>query len=216
MPRDRRATVDSWAMSLMHSALLTRIYERAWRPAVVRALSTLTYAAEDAIVDRHLERRSHLRLLDLCCGTARTSRHWIPRHADVLGIDLSLAMLREARRRTPSERLVLVQADAGSPIAQAGTFDAAFCFAALHLLERPENVLSAAAEALRPHGLFFAWVATSSGRMRAGPVQRLTRALGLLLWEPKQLMVRLVAHGFEIREIQSFGAIEFAVAQLLQ
>jgi SAM-dependent methyltransferase len=176
----------------------------------------LTYAAEDAIVDRYLEQRSHPRLLDLCCGTARPSRRWIPRHADVLGIDLSVAMLREARRRTPSERLVLVQADAGSPIAQAGTFDAAFCFAALHLLERPEDVLSAAAAALRPRGLFFAWVATSSGPMRVAPVQTLARALGLLLWEPKQLLVRLVEHGFEIREIQSFGAVEFAVAQRVQ
>lgn len=197
----------------MHSALLARIYEHAWRPAVVRALSTLTYAVEDAIVDRYLEQRLHLRLLDLCCGTARASRRWVPRHADVLGIDLSRAMLCEARRRCPSERLVLVQADAGSPIAQAGIFDAALCFAALHLLERPEDALSAAATALRPHGLFFAWVATTDGIMRVAPVRKLAESLGLRLWQPMSLGALVGMHGVEILETLSFGAVEFVVGR---
>ena len=213
MPQDHGATGDSWAMSLMHSALLARVYERAWRPVLVRALSTLTYAAEDAIVDRYLEPRVDLKLLDLCCGTARASRRWVPRHADVLGIDLSRAMLCEARRRCPSERLVLVQADAGSPIAQAGIFDAVLCFAALHLLERPEEVISAAATALRPRGLFFVWVATMDGIMRVAPVRKLVESLGLRLWQPMSLGARIGTQGVEILETLSFGAVEFIVGR---
>jgi SAM-dependent methyltransferase len=213
MPQDHTATVDSWAMSLMHSPLLARIYEGSWRPAAVRALSTLTDAAEDAIVDRYLEPRVNLRILDLCCGTARVSRRWIPRHADVLGVDLSLAMLREARRRCTSERLVLVRVDAGSPIAHTRIFDAAFCFAALHLLERPENVISAAAEALRPGGLFFAWVATTDGIMRVPLVRKLMGSFGLRLWRPMSLADGMTAHGLEVLESLRFGAVEFVVAR---
>ncbi len=212
MPQAQTPT-GSWAMSLMRSALVTRIYERAWRPAIVRPFSTLTYAAEDAIVDRYLEPRENLRLLDLCCGTARASRRWVPSGAAVLGIDLSPAMLSEARRRCPSDRLVLVQGDAGSPIAQPAIFDAAFCFAALHLLERPEAVISTAATALRPHGMFFAWVATASGIMRAAPLRALAASLGLRSWEPMSLAARMRERGIEVRETVRFGAVEFVVGR---
>lgn len=207
------ATADSWVMSFMRSPLLARVYEATWRPAVVRAFSTLTYADEDAIVDRYLEGRENFALLDLCCGTAHASRRLIPRGADVLGIDASLAMLREARRRCPSEHLTLVQSDASSPIAEPERFDAVFCFAALHLLERPDDAIHAVATALRPGGLFFAWVATSSGILGLVPLRTLAQLLGLRVWRPRSLAARMREHGIEVLETLNFGAVEFVVGR---
>ena len=173
----------------------------------------LTYAIEDEIVDRHLRGRPHARLLDLCCGTARAGRRWIPHGAEVLGIDLSSIMLHEARRRCPSDRLVLVYGDAGSRIARVQSFDAAFCFAALHLLPDPGCVLEHMAEALHPDGLLFAWVVTARGAMTNRPLRRIAEFLGLRVWEPSVLGQRIENYGFETIESRALGAIEFVVAR---
>jgi SAM-dependent methyltransferase len=124
---------------------------------------------------------------------------------------MSSVMLREARRRCQSKRLILVEGDAGQPLARPGEFDAATCFAALHLLDAPERVISTAATALHSGGLFFAWVVTARRILRPRFVQSAVRSIGLRLWEPGLLARRMHAHGFEIIETRTFGAIDFVV-----
>jgi SAM-dependent methyltransferase len=207
------ATEDSWAMRLMHAGAVVRVYESWWRPALVRLFSPLTYVAEDEIVERHLRSRSAPRLLDLCCGTARASRRWISHGAEVLAIDTSMAMLHEARRRCPSERLVLAYSDAGSNIARPQSFDAAMCFAALHLLPDPEPVLAHAVEALRPDGVLFAWVAAARDALAYSPLRRTADLLGLRVWEPSALADRIERHGLQPVERLVFGTLELVVAR---
>lgn len=204
---------DSWAMRLMHAPVVVRVYESWWRPYLVRLFSTLTYTIEDEIVDRHLSGRSGPRLLDLCCGTARASRRWIPYGAEVLAIDASMAMLREARRHCPSDRLVLAYGDAGSRIARTQSFDAALCFAALHLLDDPGRVLEHAIESLHADGLLFAWVAAAREALAYRPLRRIAESLGLRVWQPSDLAHRIENYGLQTIESRVLGAIEFVVAR---
>ena len=78
----------------------------------MRAVSRLGYEREDAIVDQHVSARPGFRILELCCGTARAGRRWVARGAEVLGVDRSVQMLTEARRRCGDGRLVLLRGDA--------------------------------------------------------------------------------------------------------
>src|SRR5439155_10895008 len=70
------------------------------------------------------------RVLDLPCGEGRVARELARRGAQVVGVDLSTAMLDKARAVEASEPLGIayVQADATSPDALAGElFDAVVC-----------------------------------------------------------------------------------------
>ncbi len=103
-PRPARSALDGRAIRLIQSVMVSRIYERAWRPALIRAVSGLTYARGDALIDRYLEPRTGVAVLELCCGTGRAVRRLVERSADGLGIDFSIPMLREARRAVLSRR----------------------------------------------------------------------------------------------------------------
>jgi SAM-dependent methyltransferase len=198
----------------MTAPLVARIYDRLWRPLLVRIVTRVGVAVEDEILTRHLGRYPHLTLLDLCCGTARASRRWVLRGADVLGIDQSWAMLQEARRRCPSDRLLLLHGDSCEPLLRPGRFDAAICFASLHLLENPERLIQNAAAALHPGGLFFVWELVSSGILRSPTFQRhVMRPIGLRPFAPGSLRTLLLAHAFELLESKTNGAVEFVVCR---
>jgi len=205
---------DSYALRLMHSAFVSRIYERIWRPALVRMVSRLGYETEDAIVDRHVPRQPRRRILELCCGTARAGRRWVERGADVLGVDRSLEMLKEARRQCSDDRLVLLCGDAERELEQPDTFDAVLCFAALHLLGTPEAALRAGTTSLRPGGTFVGWALSTTGvlgrwRLPAG----LLRRAGLRPFPPGGLRRALASVGLDIVETLGDGAVELVVAR---
>jgi SAM-dependent methyltransferase len=205
---------ETRALRLMHSPFVARIYEDRWRPALVGLVAGFGYATEDAVVDRHVAAEPGLRVLDLCSGTARAGRRWLGRGAEVLAVDESREMLGEARRRCPDDALVLVQADARRGLPRARTFDAALCLAALHLLDDPDALLAATAEALRPGGVFVAWVLIAGGRLAPGFVPPgLARRLGLRLFARGELPARTVGAGLETVESFVDGAVEFVVAR---
>lgn len=211
-PRPARSSLDSRAIRLMQSVMVSRIYERAWRPALIRTVSGLTYAREDALVDRYVEPRTGLAVLELCCGTGRAVRRLVGQGAQGLGIDCSIAMLREARRRCPDDRLVLLHADARRAWPQDGRFDAALCLAALHLVPDAGALLAAASASLRPGGVFLGWILTSAGRLRSDAAGALARRLGLRLVAPGALARAAALAGLQCRESFLDGSIEVVVA----
>jgi SAM-dependent methyltransferase len=101
---------------------------------------------ERGILARWLRGRAVDAVMELACGTGRFLEF------AGTGVDLSPAMLEEARTKWPGRRLVLADAaDTGLPPA---TFDAAICF---HLLMHLEPhacraVLAEAARLVRPGG----------------------------------------------------------------
>ena len=207
-------THTSRSQRLMQSACVARIYERWWRPCLVRVISRLTYRAEDALVDRYAQAGARRRVLELCCGTARATRSLVTSAGLGLGIDLSLPMLREARRRAGTSRVILLRGDAQRAFARANAFDLAICFAALHLLTHPAAALMHATQALRPGGVFVGWALTTSGPFGTSPrLARAARRVGLRLFAPGALRGLVQASGLTCVETSTDGSIELVAGE---
>lgn len=106
----------------------------------------------EGVVDL-LEPETGERILDLGCGTGHLTDRIADAGADVVGIDASEEMIREARE-THSE-CEFVHADARD-VSFSEPFDAVFSNAALHWIPEQDAVLDGVADALGPGGRFVA------------------------------------------------------------
>lgn len=117
-------------------------YDRRWRRYNNAAL---------AAVMEVLDLRGDERLLDLACGTGLLEpliREPMP-GVRVVGVDLSLPMLRVARARREG---AFIQAGAEALPFPDGSFDAAVCASSLHYLPDPRLAVAELFRALRPGG----------------------------------------------------------------
>jgi|CXWL01.1.fsa_nt_gi ubiquinone/menaquinone biosynthesis C-methylase UbiE len=101
-----------------------------------------------------VESRPGLSLLDVGCGTARSSRIYAGRTSRYAGLDLSLAALVTARRR---DRADVLATDAHHLPLAARCFDVVAFSSVLHHLPEPVAALREARRVLRPGGLIFAF-----------------------------------------------------------
>src|SRR5438552_18191481 len=85
------------------------------------------------------------RVLDLGCGPGNSTVHLGP---GAIGGDYAMAMLRRARKRSPSLRLVCL--DAGALPFRDGALDAVTFHSVLYLLPDRERTLREVARTLRP------------------------------------------------------------------
>lgn len=112
----------------------------------------------------------HRRVLDLGCGSGPLLAHCLdtlPEDLQLIGVDMSPDELTLARRRLPSGRVRLVQAEAQAlDFLDADSIDAALCHWALTLMDPVMPVLREMARVLRPGGRFAALV---DGPMDAAP-----------------------------------------------
>jgi SAM-dependent methyltransferase len=125
---------------------------RVWDIVLTRALDSFTsYLSPGALV------------LDLGCGPGRDLELLQQRGVRALGIDLSLGMLREARRRVGG---ALAQADmCRLPLAGDCLNGVWFCAALLHLpRERAPQAIGEVHRALRPGGVVYISVRRGSGQ----------------------------------------------------
>lgn len=98
-----------------------------------------------------------LRLLDLACGHGRLARALARRGGQVVGVDLSAALLAKARAREVAEplRIDYLPADVSSPGALAGaTFDGVGCSFGLSDIDDLDGAIATVARVLRPGGFF--------------------------------------------------------------
>lgn len=98
-----------------------------------------------------------LRVLDLACGHGRLTRELARRGAQVVGLDLSAALLEQARgeERTTPLGITYVQADAGAPTTIAGEpFDYVTCYFGLLDIDDLDGAVATVARVLRPGGGF--------------------------------------------------------------
>ncbi len=93
------------------------------------------------------------RILDLGCGTGHLTQELARAGAAVTGLDVSEAMIEQARKNYPE--IEFVPGDAAD-FAFAEPFDAVFSNAALHWVKRAEDVVVCVARALKPGGRFAA------------------------------------------------------------
>ena len=93
------------------------------------------------------------KILDVGCGTGHLTVQIAEAGAQVLGIDRSAEMIRQAKEKYPTLRFEVVDA---TQINVRETYDAVFSNATLHWIKEPERVITGIAKALRPGGRFVA------------------------------------------------------------
>jgi len=101
-----------------------------------------------AFVDRAV--RPGMRLLDLGCGTGLNTRH-LPPEVEVVGLDLSAAMLRAARRSRAGTQTRVHDLNEPLP-ARLGTFDVVLAVACLEFCRDLPALCARIGRALKPGG----------------------------------------------------------------
>jgi SAM-dependent methyltransferase len=97
------------------------------------------------------------RVLDIACGQGRMSRYLARLGADVVGVDISAAMLDKARAAGPGD-IAYVRADISRPPAwwDGRSFDGCTCELALMDIDDMAGALATVTTVLRPGGWFVA------------------------------------------------------------
>lgn len=149
------------------------------------------------------------RILDLGCGDGALTEALVASGAQVVAVDASADMIEASRARG----LDAQQMD-GHSLAFDAPFDAVFTNAALHWMTKPDLVLTGVAKALKRGGRF---VGEFGGHGNVAAIRTaLHEALSrrdhdpvvLSPWHfpsPDAYRRRLEAHGFRVREIESFA-----------
>lgn len=194
-----------------------RGYEPLWR---VRSLNLLT--GEDFSNEREVEiiaekvdlGRGGL-YLDLGCSAGLYTRNLaniLGDAGEIVGIDISPSMLREAARRarkagaTPS----FVRADAASlPFADA-SMDGAVCGGTLNELGDPARVLKETHRVLKPGARLAVMGILRAQTPNGRRLQRFLSTGGIQFFAPEDLEGMLDAAGFESDPLITHGAVFFA------
>jgi len=147
---------------MFRSPLLPFLYERGWRQNFRRA-GFPGIDKEFTEVQQFFTPAIGGTVIDLSCGSGLMTRRLVSsgRYARVLALDFSEEMLKETSRRfrrekIPTEKLVLVRADAGALPLQTDSVDAIHAGAAMHCWPKLEQSLAEVKRALKPGGQFFA------------------------------------------------------------
>jgi SAM-dependent methyltransferase len=196
-----------------------RGYEPLWR---VHSLTLLT--GEPFSNERELETISEIldlrrggRYLDLGCSAglyARELARSLGDRGEVVGLDISPSMLREAARRASKSGAIasFVRADAHHlPFADA-SFSGIACGGTLNELGDPARALREARRVLEGDGRLAVMGILRARTSRGRHLQRLLSAGGIRFFEPDELRSMLDHAGFEPYPLRTHGAIFFADA----
>ena len=208
---------------LMVSRLVPAIYERYWRPALGQVAKGLTgpgMAEEVRIARLLLGLGEGERVLDVACGPGNFSREFaraVGADGLVAGIDASRTMLErgaEENRRAGVANLVLIRGDATALPFTDGSFDAACCFAALHLFADPFAALDEMRRVLAPGGRI-ALMTSVRRQLTLRPLKPvIERASGMRLFEGDEIVDALEARGFTGIHRRLSGMVQFVGGRL--
>ena len=196
-----------------------RGYEPLWR---VRSLNLLT--GEEFSNQRELALISDLAALDrgglyldLGCSAGlytRTLAAQLKDRGDVVGIDISPSMLKEAARRarklgtTPS----FARADAENLAFADASFDGAVCGGSLNEFGDPARVLRETRRVLRPGGRVAIMGISKAKTPRGRRLQSFLSTGGVRFFAPEEVFSLLDHAGLEPDPPQTYGAVFFAGA----
>jgi SAM-dependent methyltransferase len=208
---------------LMTTSLVPRIYERWWRPALGRVAKGFTGPGmdEEVRIARLLMALSHGdAVLDLACGTGNFSREFARAVTDtgvVIGVDASRTMLERAAEgveRDGLRNLALVRAGGEELPFRDDSFDAACCFAALHLFAEPYTALAELTRVLAPGGRI-ALMTSVRRQVTLPPFKPLVeRASGMRLFEADEIVAALQMRGYDEIHQRLAGMVQFVGARL--
>lgn len=187
----------------MESEPIVRIYEsRLWRRSPIAAAAMrISFARECALITAAARLEPTAAVLDLACGPGIYARHFAPAlpRGVVVGLDLSLPMLRYAGRRAAADalqNLVLIHANAMALPFESGRFDVVNCCGALHLFPDLARVLGEIARVLAAGGRFTAAAfRRREGRLAQWAARVRQRRLGIDAFAPHELAAQLASAG---------------------
>lgn len=191
-----------------------RGYEPLWRR---RSLSLLTgenfpNEKETRLISLFVELESDGRYLDLGCSAGLYTRNIASRlneSGDIVGIDISPSMLKEAARksRRAGAHTSYARADAENLPFADDTFDGAVCGGSLNEFGDPARVLGETARVLKPGGriaiMGILKAETSWGRR----LQSLLSTGGVQFFEPEELHRLLEEAGFIPEDLRTHGPV---------
>jgi ubiquinone/menaquinone biosynthesis C-methylase UbiE len=208
---------------LMLTGIVPSIYERWWRPALGRVFKGLTgpgMEEEIRIARLLLGLSSGHSVLDVACGPGNFTRAFgraVGEEGLAVGVDASETMLARGSRDNAAAgagNVVLVRADATALPFEDACFDAACCFAALHLFEEPLEALGEMARVLAPGGRIAIMTSVRRPIAPSALVPAFERATGMRVFEPDEIVAALRRAGFaEVRRRVS-GLIQFVGGRL--
>jgi SAM-dependent methyltransferase len=215
----RRAGADSVANLTNFLPGAGPAYEPLWR---VRSLTLL--AGEPFPNERELELIADLvrpvrggRYLDLGCSAGLYTRSLAARlgdRGDVVGIDISPSMLKEATRRarglgvTPS----FVRTDAENLPFSDASFAGAVCGGSLNEFGDPARTLRERRRVIEPGGRVAIMGILKAKTSRGRRLQRLLSTGGVRFFEPEEVGSLLDHAGFESDPLQTYNVVFFAGA----
>ena len=188
---------------IMQTRMVVAIYEGLWRRAGYFIASSRSFNKELATVLAMTSGKDAARLVDLACGPGIFTRPLARQSRGiVVGVDLSLPMLRHARRllrRDGLDKVALVRASAAALPFSDGAFSYVNCCGALHLFDNPDAGLAEIRRILSVGGHLC--VQTTIRPVRsAGMAYLLERFIRFGFFEKESLDGKLANLGFKILE----------------
>lgn len=196
-------------------------YERLWRPFALTLLTgqPFPYRRELPIIAALAKVAQGGLIIDLACSNGLYARAAVramrPASGCVIGIDRSLPMLEDARRRARAARLPItyLRAEAEHLPVVDGQASAVLVGGSLNEMGDIGPALGEVARVLRPGGRFatmtLAPAATTIGRS----IQRLAGGGGIRFFRRKELETLEQAHGLHPVDFQQTGVVMFTGAE---
>lgn len=145
--------------------------EKTWNTDLYEGKNAFVWQYGQGVIEL-LEPKTGERILDLGCGTAHLTNLIEEAGTCVVGLDRSVSMIDEARRKYPNLDLVIAD---GTRFSFTQPFDAVFSNAAIHWMSDQAAVASCIWQALKPGGRF---VAEFGGK---GNIQAIREAIAIAI-----------------------------------
>jgi SAM-dependent methyltransferase len=193
------------------------LYEPLWRFHSLTLLTSERFPNErelDAIADL-VRPVPGGRYLDLGCSAGLYTRGLAAKlgnQCNVLGIDISPSMLKEAARRVEHSAVSLARADNEDlPFADT-SFSGAVCGGSLNELGDPSRALRETRRVLEPGGRVAIMGILRAKTPRGRRLQNLLSRGGVRFFEPEEVQSLLDHSGFESEPLRTYNVVFFAGA----
>jgi SAM-dependent methyltransferase len=194
-----------WAMEFRP---LVAVYDRIWRPYFTYILCDFAWELE--MSQQLMAVLPGMDVLDLGCGTGNFTRFFSDsaKPGTVIGVDLSLPMLKKGMRKLSMQRntnITLMRGDVMKWPFATETFDRIHCAGSLHLFQDVQNVFRSIYRSLKKGGYFVASTYCLGGNALVQAIQNhLARTNGVHWFDQQELQKLSSQAGFTGWERHSY------------